>query len=487
MKKRMKTRIIAIAAAMSLIAGMTGCGSNTSQNSTNAGGEAAASDTKGAGEANSGSSTAGGDGTVIEISLWHPMGGVNGETVERIANGFNETVGKEKGIRVSTVYQGANADLAKKLKAAFQANDFKNMPDLTFCPAGETGYMQGIDVVVKAQEVLDQNLIGLGIDDFEPAAIKALTCENRVVGLPYAPSTICMYYNKDAFKEAGLDPEAPPKTIKELGEYSAKLTKRDGDTITQYGFGVLLDSWPLSSWIGQQDMDGKGYSLFGDNDNGHSASMTKVEFDTNNTMKTFLTEYQAACQAGSFKYLEDDRKNNFGAGNITITLASSADIFGMNELAAGKFEVGVAYLPKVNDSSLGGVSCGGSALYPIDKGDADKLAAVYEYLKYLYSPEIQMEWHTSTGYLAAIPATYELEEYKAFLKENPLYAVGANQLHDSNINIQEPMCGVGGAISGFVKDGIVSVLDGTSDIDSAVASMAQACNQALEDYNLANQ
>ena len=65
--------------------------------------------------------------------------------------------------------------------------------------------------------------------------------------------------------------------------------------------------------------------------------------------------------------------------------------------------------------------------------------------------------------------------------------MGAGQLHDSNMNIQEPMCGVGGAISGFIKDGIVSVLDGSSDIDSAVASMAQACNQALEDYNLANQ
>ena len=291
----------------------------------------------------------------------------------------------------------------------------------------------------------------------------------------------------DAFKEAGLDPEVALRTIKELGEYSAKLTKRDGETITQYGFGILLDSWPLSSWIGQQDTDGKGYSLFGDNDNGHSASMTKVEFDSNNTMKTFLTEYKAACEVGSFKYLEDDRKNNFGAGNITITLASSADIFGMNELAAGKFEVGVAYLPKVDDHSVGGVSCGGSALYPIDKGDGDRLAAVYEYLKYLYSPKIQMEWHTSTGYLAAIPATYELEAYKEFLKEDPSYAVGANQLHDSDMNIQEPMCGVGGAISGFIKDGIVSVLDGSSDIDSAVASMAQACNQALEDYNLANQ
>ena len=63
--------------------------------------------------------------------------------------------------------------------------------------------------------------------------------KNKVVGLPYAPSTICMYYNKDAFKEAGLDPEVAPRTIKELGEYSAKLTKRDGETITQYGFGIL--------------------------------------------------------------------------------------------------------------------------------------------------------------------------------------------------------------------------------------------------------
>ena len=98
-----------------------------------------------------------------------------------------------------------------------------------------------------------------------------------------------------------------------------------------------------------------------------------------------------------------------------------------------------------------------------------------------------MDWHTSTGYLAAVPAAYELDEYKSFLENNPLYGVGVSQLHDSNINIQEPMCGVGGAISGFIKDGIVSVLDGSSDIDSAVASMAQACNQALEDYNLANQ
>lgn len=468
MKKRINTRIITVIAAMSLIAG---CGS-----------KAPASEGGGSAEMNSKSA-----GEAIEISLWHPMGGVNGETVERIAAEFNETVGKEKGIKVSTVYQGANADLAKKLKAAFQANDFKNMPDLTFCPAGETGYMQGIDVVVKAQDILDQNLIGLGVDDFEPAAIKALTCESKVVGLPYAPSTICMYYNKDAFKEAGLDPETAPKTLKELGEYSAKLTRRDGNTITQYGFGYQLDSWALASWIGQQDMDGSGYSLFGDNDNGHAATMTKVEFENNQTMKTFLTEYQAACAAGEFKYLEDDRKNNFGSGNITMTLSSSADITGMKELAAGKFELGIAYLPKVNDSSMGGVSCGGSALYPVDKGDAARLEAVYEYLKYLYSPEIQVEWHTSTGYLAAIPAAYELDEYQSFLKDNSLYAVGVNQLHDSNVNIQEPMCGVGGAISGFIKDGIVSVLNGSSDIDSAVASMAQACNQALEDYNLANQ
>ena len=89
----------------------------------------------------------------------------------------------------------------------------------------------------------------------------------------------------------------------------------------------------------------------------------------------------------------------------------------MKELAAGKFELGIAYLPKVNDSDAGGVSCGGSALYPVDKGDAAKLDAVYEYLKYLYSPEIQMDWHTSTGYLAAVPAAYELDEYKSFLEK----------------------------------------------------------------------
>ncbi len=87
MKKKMKTRIITAVMAAALTAGMAGCGGGTSQNNTEAPGKAASSD---------GGGSTGADGGIIELSLWHPMGGVNGETVERIAAGIPCVSGSQR-------------------------------------------------------------------------------------------------------------------------------------------------------------------------------------------------------------------------------------------------------------------------------------------------------------------------------------------------------------------------------------------------------
>lgn len=60
-------------------------------------------------------------------------------------------------------------------------------------------------------------------------------------GIPWQRSTIILYYNKDAYKEAGLDPETPPTTWKELEEYAQKLTKEENGTTTRYGIQIPSD------------------------------------------------------------------------------------------------------------------------------------------------------------------------------------------------------------------------------------------------------
>lgn len=426
-----------------------------------------------------------GAGTV-DIVFWHSMGATQGQTIEGLVKTFNETVGKEKGINVSTVYQGKNTELSKKFKAAVQAQDMKSLPDLTMMSSGETGYMRSLELAIKGEDILNNGSIGLSKDDFQAGMINSLSYQGKVIGLPYAPSCILMYYNKDAFKEAGLDPENPPQTIEELGECSAKLTKKDGDQIVQYGFGHAADSWTMSSWIGQQNTDGKGYSLFGDNNNGHDDPMTKVVFDENGTMKHFLEIYSKAAKTGNFKYKEDDPTNNFTSGNVTIILASCGGLPKMIEAIGNNFELGVAMIPKVDEDATGGVSFGGSALYAIDKKNEDKLNATYELMKFLYAEDNQMTWHKGGGYLPSINAVYASDQYKKFIEEKPLFRVAKECVEGSNPNVQEPMCGVGGTILTVVKDGIIQALDESITIDEAVESMAQQCNDALTEYNEAN-
>ena len=421
-----------------------------------------------------------------EISFWHSMGGVMGVTLEGIVQNFNDTVGAEKGISIKTVYQGKNLELAKKLKAAVQANDTDSMPDLTLMSSGETGYMLNLEIAVKAEDIFNDNLIGLSQDDFLPGAVKALSYQDKAVGLPFAPSSLVMYYNRDAFIAADLDPDTPPKTIAELAEVSKKLTIEENGQISQYGFGLVMDSWHMASWIGQQNHDGNGYSLFGDNDNGHADQMTKVVFDENGTMQHFLEIYTAAAKEGNFKYKDDDLVNNFIAGNVTITLHSSSMLPGLLKDTAGNFELGVAAIPMVDENSTGGVSFGGSAIYPMNLGDENNFNAALEFLKFFYLPEQQVTWQAGSGYLPAVKSAFESEAYKSFVAENPFYNVAPAQVLASNPNIQEPMVGVGTTILVILKDGIAEVLDGNMSIEEGVAEMADQCNIAIEEYNDAN-
>jgi len=421
----------------------------------------------------------------VTLTFWHAMGGVNGKELQKLVDQFNAGVGKKENITVKTVYQGSYADLMPKFKAAEQANNTKILPDLVTIPSDSTGYIKDIKQTVWAKDLFEKDK-NLNQKDFLANSITQFSFKDQAVGIPFACSTLLMYYNKTAFKEVGLDPNQPPKTIAELGEDAAKLYKTNGSKVVRYGFELEPGWYQLTSWIGMQSSNGNSYSFIGDNRSGRAGTMTKAVFDKDGTMKKFLEAYVPAMQKSKSKYTGNSDQSDFIAGTNAIYISSSAAINGIATGVGKKFEWGTAFVPKVNADDKGGAAPGGAALYVMNRGNDSAVNASCKFIEYLTDPEVQVDWCKNTGYFPVNNKTYDLADFKQYLSTNPYFGVAVNQIKSSNLDVQEAICGCSSAINTIIDNNIASAIAGKIDIDTAVKNMATDTNKALDDYNRAN-
>src|ERR671937_1894608 len=164
-----------------------------------------------------------------KIVWWHAMGGVNGEAVKKMVDGFNKS---QSNIKVEAVFQGSYDDLLSKLNTALASNA---APALVQVFDIGQAYMRDSGQVVPMQAFIDRDKFDTS--DFEPAVLNYYKFQDKLQSMPFNSSSAILYYNKDAFKEVGLDPAKPPVTFSEVADAAKKLTKKDGATTTRYGFG----------------------------------------------------------------------------------------------------------------------------------------------------------------------------------------------------------------------------------------------------------
>lgn len=421
----------------------------------------------------------------VTITFWHAMSGNNGKEVQKLVDKFNDVEGKKENVTVKAVFQGSYSDLMQKYKAAAQTHNSKNLPDLVQVPSDSTGYIKDVKETVWAKDILERDS-NLKQSDFLKNSVNQFSFKGEQIGIPFASSSILLYYNKTAFNEVGLDPQKPPKTIEELGEFSAKLYKKNGNEVVRYGLELEPSWYQLTSWIGMQSNNENSYSYIGDNESGRSDKMTKVTFDKDGTMKKFLEAYVPSIKNSNTKYIGATDYDDFIAGTNAIYIGSSAAIGGISSGVGKKFDWGTAYLPKVSKDDNGGVAPGGSALYAMNRGDDANLNSVCRFLEYLTSPNIQLDWSQNTGYFPTNVKTYDLPEFKDYLSKNPYFSVAVDQLMSSNINVQEAITGCSGDIGKAIDSNIVSAIQDKIDIDTAIKNMSDASNKAINDYNRAN-
>ncbi|MFB1097622.1 ABC transporter substrate-binding protein [Terribacillus sp. JSM ZJ617] len=357
-----------------------------------------------------------GDGKT-EIIFWHAMGGELEASVNEIVDEYNNSQDK---YTVKPVYQGSYEESLTKLNTVAGTADAPAVTQIF-----EAGTKQMIDSgnIQPVQKFIDEE--NYDTSQWEENISSYYQVDGEQYSMPFNSSTPVLVYNKDAFKEAGLDPEQAPRTYSELKEAAEKLTIKEGDKTSQYGLSILNYGWFFEELLATQG------GMFVDNENGREGEATKASFNDEKGQKVFEL-ISDMYEAGTFYNSGqnwDDMRASFQTGTMAMMLDSSAGIKGLVDNA--DFEVGVAYLPHPDDVDPQGVIIGGASLWMAKDIDENQQQAAWDFMKYLSTAEVQAKWHVESGYFAINPAAYEEDIVKQEWEKYPQLKVTVDQLHDT--------------------------------------------------------
>ena len=417
------------------------------------------------------------EGTPVEITFWHAMGGVNGEAIVKLVEDFNAAY--EGKIHVNYEYQGDYDSAFTKIQAAGMNSipcDLMQVYDIGTRFMIDSGWIKPVQEFIDAEDY--------DISQIEPNIAAYYTVDGKLYSMPFNSSTPTLYYNKTAFAEAGLDPEVAPKNFDELFEMARKLeVKNEDGTVKRYGFGMGNYGWFFEQWTGKMGLH------YVDNNNGRGeAPATKVIFDENGAGEAILNVWQKYVDEG-YPYLNqgnNDAKAAFIAGDIAMTLESTASLKSLLTNVGDDFEIGVGYFPSINADDKGGVSVGGGSLWAFNTGDEARQNATWEFIKFMIAPEQQAFWSAQTGYFPITVATHELEAFKENIEQYPQFQIAINQLHDSAPEYAGALLSVFSESRQLVQNYTERLVNGEMDVKTCVEKLAAEINSAIEIYNLTN-
>jgi len=403
-----------------------------------------------------------------EVVFWHAMSGTLGKAVDQIVEEFNSS---QSQVRIKAVYQGNYDELLNKLKSSLGTS---NAPTLVQVYEIGSRFMIDSDAVEPMQTWIDQE--NFDLSSFEPHIIKYYTFDGKLFSMPFNTSNPILYYNKTMFREAGLNPDAPPLTFDEVREAAKKLTK-DG----KHGAAFAIYGWFMEQFFAVQ-----GAPLV-NNCNGRDALATESLLHTEPGVQT-LVWWKSMVDDGSMLNVgrkTSDAQQAFASGRAAMILDSTASLRGILDAVGNKFEVGTAFLPRPKEDPKGGVIIGGASLWMLkDHSEAEKRAA-WEFVKFVVSPQIQARWHVGTGYFPVNKKAYEEAIVVENMQKYPQFRTAVEQLHASPQN-----CATLGAVMGVFPEArqiteraMEEAIGGKKEIQQSLDQASGEITQKIQDYN----
>jgi len=351
----------------------------------------------------------------IEIQWWHAMGGQLGDKVNQIASDFNKTQGDYK---IVPVYKGTYTETLTQAIAAFRAGQ---QPDVVqVFEVGTATMMAAKGAVYPVYQLMADT--GQAFDPkayLPPVYGYYSTPDGKLLSMPFNSSTPVFYWNKDAFQKAGLDPNTPPKTWPEVAEFSKKLLAAGFTCGFTSGWQTCIQLENLRAWHNKP---------FATKANGFGGLDAELAF--NGELQTRHIQQLADWQKDKiFVYggREDKPNDLFSSSQCPMHMGSSGAAGGFLR-AKLNFGIGMLpYWPDVAGAPQNSI-IGGATLWVLQGKPKDHYKGIAQFFTYISSPEVQADWHQSTGYVPITLAAYELTKKQGFYETHPGRDVAVLQL-----------------------------------------------------------
>nr|WP_294523511.1 sn-glycerol-3-phosphate ABC transporter substrate-binding protein UgpB [uncultured Rhodopila sp.] len=409
------------------------------------------------------------------IVWWHAMTAALAEEIGRIAGGFNAS---QDQVEIQAIYKGGYADT---LTATIAASRAGQAPHLVQVFEVGTGTMLAAGKAVKPIWELAKET-GLAIDPkaYIPAVRGYYSLiDGRMASMPFNSSTAVMWYNKDAFRKAGLDPDKAPATWQEVRKAAETIKTKDAAPV------AMTTSWP--TWIQLEQYSALHNLPFATKSDGFDGLDAELVFNTKQHVK-HIERLLEMSKDGSFKYAGRDTAPDplIVSGEAAISFGSSSSRG--NLVKSAKFDWGEAYLPfdpeitKKPENSI----IGGASLWIMTAPDRNpgEYKAVAEFLKYIGKPEVDSTWSQNTGYVPVTFAGYELSKQQGYYTKNVGADIPVEQLARGSLtpNTKGLRLGRLPEIRNIIQEELEKALQGGQTAQQAMDVAVTRGNKVLREF-----
>ena len=420
-------------------------------------------------------------GHTVEITMWHDNVAATLDAIEGLARRFNSS---QNEVKVKLAFQGTDVEEMAKLVTSLGGGELPNIVQ-----ESEQFTQRLIDsgAIAPIQEFVDKD--NYDLSDLNKKAVEYYTVDGTLWAMPFGVVFPMLYYNKNVFRDVGLDPESPPKDTEEVRQVSEKMLQRDAHgNVTRTGIAIDVTGWLLEfTFVEHGD-------LYANNENGRNGRATEVLFNGPTGQALFqwwhdMVEDDLAINVGRNPTYAESYLT-LGSGRVGMAVGHSSALRSVVDaleggLAQTEVDLGVAHLPGVpGGTGLDGL--GGRTLWILNSHPKEEQEAAWKFIKWLMEPEQQAEWYAESGYLPVnlkaleLPAAAEIEtKYPQFKVAAQLYLAAAS----SPALVLGALLGPYLDIVDIVMRAVEEMLIGDKDPIDAINDAADEANEIIEEYN----
>ena len=400
-----------------------------------------------------------------EITFYYPI--AVGGPITKIVDGYTEQFSKEHpSIRVKPVYTGTYQESVVKALTAHKSGE---PPTTAILLSTDMFTLIDEDAIVPWDELARAPDDAAWMKSFFPAFMKNSQTGGKTWGIPFQRSTIVLYWNKEIFKEVGLDPNKAPATWAEQVEFAKKLVKRDSaGNVVRWGVQVPSSGFPY--WLFQ------GFTTQNDvllmNEAG-----TQTYFDDPKVVEalSYWVDLSAKHKVMAPGVLEwGTTPKDFFEKKTAMMWTTTGNLTNVRNNA--KFDFGVAMLPAGRHR---GSPTGGGNFYVFKKASATQQQAAVTFAKWMTSPERAAQWGIDTGYVAVRPDAWQTAAMKKYVADFPAAAVARDQLQYA---VAELSTHENQRVTKALNDGLQAALTGAKSPAQAMKDAQAEAERILRPY-----